>query len=614
MHIDIILEVLGHLHPLDLVHLSRATREFRTLLCGPALDRLWRESFVEPLPKCPNDIPGRRWAHLLFGCNECEKCHRPKAPPNFNLVRRLCTKCMRNLLTSIWRYDHRYPLGLRTLVVLTRNDGERSKASIKEVDTVIKEYTRLDQDESAEGPAALAAFVENRNKLVLERQEAVERCERWERGLIKQKQARDAEKLKKVQTIITEKLLKEGHDVRDINTMHEKLVSLFSGISRLPLKRWNKVREQVISIVLNARCWRLEIECSRRRAIAAAAIYETIRTNRRPSTWAYTPSVSHSILKAPEFTQLTERPIDESDGQDGFIVVLAPDDTRLVAALTEVPKLLDSYVTEERAMLRAKVPDALGDNSPHRTDVLERATTVFTPRGALQVELAVLPRRLEGRRGVPQVFAPGVKCYPVNTTAQEMDALDPRFVCNDCAPQRYRREVMGWRLCLQHAFKHASVRRHITSWTLLSTTAAKDVRRREGNDPARLAPIWLCNLCPAHWSELHMDRTGRVKHRDLIAHLSTEHKIGRTQAIEGVHFLYDPGLDRPSRRRVFMSCGIQSAEYRCHHCVAEAPQIVKLLSLRAVVAHVRGRHAVDVPSESDYIKVERLISDRPKVA
>ncbi|KAJ6471950.1 hypothetical protein C8R45DRAFT_415185 [Mycena sanguinolenta] len=97
MHIDVVLEVLGHLHPLDLVHLSRTTREFRTLLCGPALDRLWRESFVEPLPMCPSDIPGRRWAHLLFGRNECEKCRWPKASPNFNLVRRLCTKCTRNL-------------------------------------------------------------------------------------------------------------------------------------------------------------------------------------------------------------------------------------------------------------------------------------------------------------------------------------------------------------------------------------------------------------------------------------------------------------------------------------------------------------------------------------
>ncbi|KAJ6471953.1 hypothetical protein C8R45DRAFT_1217917 [Mycena sanguinolenta] len=684
MHIDVVLEVLGHLHPLDLVHLSRTTREFRTLLCGPALDRLWRESFVEPLPMCPSDIPGRRWAHLLFGRNECEKCRWPKAPPNFNLVRRLCTKCTRNLLTSIWRYDGRYPFDLRTLVVLTRNDGERSKASIRDVDAVVQEYKRLDQ-ESSDGPSALAAFVENRSKMVRERQEAVERCERWERGLIKQKQARDAENLKNVQAMsvisspltkpsldllyfissITEKLLKEGHDLRDINKMHGKLVSFFSEISRFSLKRWNKVRARAISRVLDERRWRLEIEYNQRCGIASSAIYETIRTNRRPCTWAYTPSVFQSILEFPQFTQLTERPIDDSKDQDEFVVVLAPDDARLVAALAAVPKLLDSYVIEERAVLRAKVPDALGSDSRPPTDVLELATTAFTPgepyRSNLLRCLVFVGWKDAGacrsyQRQVSNVVFCGpastaagalvrlVGLDPFNTTAEQMDTLDPRFVCNDCAPKRYRREVMGWRLCLQHAFKHARTGRHISAWTLLSATAARDVRRREGNDPARRASIWLCNLCPAHWAGLREDKAGRVRHKDVIAHLSTEyvlsrspiilvsqflasttrcltthiisarHDIGRTQATEGVHFFSDLGIDRPSRRRVFMSCGIQSAEYRCNHCVAEAPQAVKLLSLRAVMAHIQGRHNVDAPSESDYVKVERLISGKPTAA
>ncbi|KAJ6589515.1 hypothetical protein B0H19DRAFT_1103997 [Mycena capillaripes] len=101
MHIDIVLEVLRHLNPLDLLHLSRTTREFRALLHEPTLDNIWREAFIKPLPTCPNEIQGRRWAELLFGAYKCEECGRSNTLPDFAILRHLCTWCMNRRLTYI---------------------------------------------------------------------------------------------------------------------------------------------------------------------------------------------------------------------------------------------------------------------------------------------------------------------------------------------------------------------------------------------------------------------------------------------------------------------------------------------------------------------------------
>ncbi|KAJ6548063.1 hypothetical protein B0H10DRAFT_1969375 [Mycena sp. CBHHK59/15] len=64
MHIDIALEVHGHLHPLNLLHMSWRTWEFRALLHAPVTGTIWCEALVAPLPRCPSMIPRRRWAQL----------------------------------------------------------------------------------------------------------------------------------------------------------------------------------------------------------------------------------------------------------------------------------------------------------------------------------------------------------------------------------------------------------------------------------------------------------------------------------------------------------------------------------------------------------------------
>ncbi|KAJ7501224.1 hypothetical protein B0H11DRAFT_756643 [Mycena galericulata] len=206
MHIDIVLEILGHLHPLDLLHLSRANREFRDLLHAPQLDKIWRAAFHAPLPPCPSEILGRRWAHLLFGSHTCEECGEPDTLPDFMVWRRLCSHCMSRKLTDAFLTTH-HPYGMVAKLVVatdrrsgnTMAHGYTFKVSIRDANVVMAEYTRLAAEEGSQAAAALAAFVEHQEKIVRETQKIASQCAKWVKQISQRSKDRDAERLRKVQ-------------------------------------------------------------------------------------------------------------------------------------------------------------------------------------------------------------------------------------------------------------------------------------------------------------------------------------------------------------------------------------------------------------------------------
>lgn len=62
-------QVLGWVNPLDLLRLSRVSKEFRKVLLHPSSSPAWRNSFasIEGLPPCPKDLSLPAWANLAFG-------------------------------------------------------------------------------------------------------------------------------------------------------------------------------------------------------------------------------------------------------------------------------------------------------------------------------------------------------------------------------------------------------------------------------------------------------------------------------------------------------------------------------------------------------------------
>lgn len=70
-------QILGHLRPLDLLHLSRTTKEFRSLLMDKkTTSHIWRAArikFAPELPDCPPSMSEPKYANLVWD-QHCHVC------------------------------------------------------------------------------------------------------------------------------------------------------------------------------------------------------------------------------------------------------------------------------------------------------------------------------------------------------------------------------------------------------------------------------------------------------------------------------------------------------------------------------------------------------------
>ncbi|KAJ7236480.1 hypothetical protein C8J57DRAFT_1376559 [Mycena rebaudengoi] len=100
MQLDIVLEILGYLHPLELLH-------------APITELTWQNSFLvenDPdcaaadsfdlvfasyeLPQCPAQTSGLWWVKFLFGPRICQECGQSGADADHLLLRRVCLSCL----------------------------------------------------------------------------------------------------------------------------------------------------------------------------------------------------------------------------------------------------------------------------------------------------------------------------------------------------------------------------------------------------------------------------------------------------------------------------------------------------------------------------------------
>ncbi|KAJ7668165.1 hypothetical protein B0H17DRAFT_1142513 [Mycena rosella] len=358
--------------------------------------------------------------------------------------------------------------------------------------------------------------------------------------------------LNKVSVAVSKQLLQEGWNPRDI----KEIAGLppFRGSSAftvfLPSTKlgWRKARPYVIHEVLELQQHRLFKERDDRLRVVHAGI---------------------SIPWWPGFVRLW-RDLPNS--------LLTEEDARLVAELAQLPPIWTSGAPRNAWLLHHRFPAI----RRHWADFWNwrRACSSVTP--------TTVPHSV---CSAAQGLVRALGLNPGTTTPEEMDALDPRF----CPDWPRRSDAMGWRECYVVERNAADPRAtpHISSWGLLSPEAAADVRRQEGNDPAARDPVWLCNLCPAHFRS-------RATRADAVAHASDVHDIPRPRT--GIHVLRYAGASRTLRQPVVLT-GI---EYRCNRCATELPGVVKLLSLARMKSHVQTKHNV-VPTENEWIKVELVM-------
>ncbi|CAL1694139.1 unnamed protein product [Somion occarium] len=102
MPLDILYEVFSHLHPQDLLNLSRTTKAFRRLLMDRNAAVLWKEA-RQNIPDLPEPFPGMSepaYASLCFDA-QCHGCFKPGIREVLWEIRaRFCNECKKSKTLS----------------------------------------------------------------------------------------------------------------------------------------------------------------------------------------------------------------------------------------------------------------------------------------------------------------------------------------------------------------------------------------------------------------------------------------------------------------------------------------------------------------------------------
>ncbi|KAJ3557330.1 hypothetical protein NM688_g1532 [Phlebia brevispora] len=111
---DIYSKVMSHLHPMDILNLSRTSKNFRKFLMTRTAQFIWRRARenIEDFPPCPKDLSGPAYADLAFDnyCHGCSAIIEKEPTVWWELRARYCASCTQREFLSLERLMGRYPL------------------------------------------------------------------------------------------------------------------------------------------------------------------------------------------------------------------------------------------------------------------------------------------------------------------------------------------------------------------------------------------------------------------------------------------------------------------------------------------------------------------------
>ncbi|KAF7293281.1 hypothetical protein HMN09_01207000 [Mycena chlorophos] len=582
-NIDIVFEVLSHLHPLDLIHVSRTNKAFRDLLLCPNADALWRNAFAAnpPLPSCPAQTSGRRWTRLLFGqliCDEC-KCLSPDTKADYVLCRRLCDACLDEPV---------------------ENEEPLAALAVQWVDGQLERSQRARQIQHQR------VIRKARKHLVLEGYNLRDLCDLDEYS-----------ELESIQVLTP----KRWHLVRPF---------ILPRIEILQSERIARERAELIS---------------KRTEVGIKAASWVLRTA-PAQCWPYFPP-GYTLETFPALKALIHDPSDdpllEDDPRLSDALLGLP---AFVAAWTKEKQVLLTSVLPQPAApnaleLATSVFMCKG-SWVNRTAVTAGRVLIGWAGAGAHLRCRSLKKFWDHRvHYAPEGAAAArqlvrlVGFDPERATFREMDELcgdgrvplkheekpsERRFVCGLCpvvtAKGMTGRPAMRWRECVLHTIEQTRLHKTTThidippAFMLLTDAATADVLRREKPDPFICDNSWVCALCTEHYDN-------RERRQAVLNHIWTTHGI--REPTQGTHFLYVPGTERTPRPCALVSqLPSDSAEeeaktlqthvdIRCRHCTTPR----KLFSLRTIARHVADKHGVCRPTEAgvDWERVELVVRD-----
>ncbi|KAL1727661.1 hypothetical protein EV714DRAFT_286300 [Schizophyllum commune] len=473
MPFDILYEIFGYLHPLDLLHLSRATKALRAILLSRSATSVWKRSFlsVKDTPSIPDDISIPHLSSLMFE-SACQYCLSRTTNVDWECRARVCKKCVdKHYLTEREKFEFLCNNksvygGIRSVLPdpITFGDGGSRTKTIRfprsTFQEYVAEYSRLVATANA-GGAALKAWLKSKKEYLDMITEHAAECRIWQSS---QEQSREDEldqlRLER-REVIAEHLSNEGWAdelaLQGISILEEHVEGRKA--QRLTERGWLKIKDQMIAFMEQWKHTRIQAYrvFTRARYIFMLGFYEDLRNpdprlDLYPGTHDILPPAG-DVLRDPSVRNLIQT-FDFSLGIDTSLNLMA---ARAPTVLDQVPnssiRLWRRRVEGELlALMRAARPDIAATTTAH----LYRATTHFVVGTHPDVSFVGYPRVLVDAR---------VTDYAKVVTDE--DTLDP-----------YKLETMGLNTIKRQPWSTERV-----FFSVAMYDRAREIVRMVGDDP-----------------------------------------------------------------------------------------------------------------------------------
>ncbi|KAG8747957.1 hypothetical protein FRC11_012197, partial [Ceratobasidium sp. 423] len=265
--IELLVEIAKYLHPLDLIHLSRANKFLRSMFMRRPAVEVWRAALGNSgLPPCPDDSMAEpRYAALIFleQCSECYKIGNHRVDPI--LLVRLCCACRNHMALSeedVGAIEH--VLNYSTYLMPPWDDKWTRWYLLREYEEMKEKFYKLKEGDIG----ARYAWENKRTKLVRARRKRADPLVKWLKNRDEERR-RPINELQRARAIqVTSRLLGLGWkraDIHEAGNFCDEWTSLVYKAKPLNNEDWGEMLPYLLVGLEGAREARLKEE-SRRRA------------------------------------------------------------------------------------------------------------------------------------------------------------------------------------------------------------------------------------------------------------------------------------------------------------------------------------------------------------
>lgn len=535
MNLDILFHILSFLLPMDLLNLSRTSKDFRNLLLQRSSASAWKTARlqVDDLPDCPQDMSEPQYANLVFypHCHDCDRVVRSVLWP---LRARYCPRCIDENTLDQWSPRSRIPwtANLNSYDLPHANvygTGRPKQLFLKKAfDELLAEHSKTPADE-------MAAFLPKKRNHAAEVMKHAEQCQQWSQSVASsRKHELDAIRRGRQDDIVT-RLTEAGYepelDYVSRFWLQDHLGTSFKEPKPLNTKSWDRMRPGLITALDNVRIRRIEAKVYGPRRQILMDEYKKYLQRSPPRDAAF---------------DMMPHAVDVAEFDPFRVLIMSPESatitaTSFISAFQQFPDFISSWRAkiDHEFLDLIRCPESKGDSGKQEdADCLRLATAVFVVESGSDRRLLMYPEVLSW----PGFFAPAsatlddevyllqVKQFgcrmwsavrhlprisifegtaavvqaasldPKTARREDMDGLDARFACGKCSTPG-RKVVMTWDMAVMHSYRlHRDLQPEEIQWTMIEDDELENVKdyEKEAKYPVKADAIVYCALCQHH--------------------------------------------------------------------------------------------------------------------